>query len=110
MTYDLAVAGQWRIVVYDEVYDDDDDGDDVTVSQMKYYVGQRDKAHLWKCQPNNWLPRRVGIPIIIFIFIWNVQISVLIIFCQLRHSLYFPAVSFKSTINFTASQLLMIFV
>merc|ERR1712038_98493 len=25
---------------------------------MKYYVGQRDKAHLWKCQPNNWLPRR----------------------------------------------------
>jgi len=25
---------------------------------MKYYVGQRDAAHLWKCQPNNWLPRR----------------------------------------------------
>ena len=26
---------------------------------MKYYLGQRDAAHLWKCQPNNWLPRRV---------------------------------------------------
>jgi len=25
---------------------------------MKYYVGQRDKAHEWKCQPNNWLPRK----------------------------------------------------
>ena len=27
--------------------------------QMKYYVGQKDKPHLWKCQPNNWLPRKV---------------------------------------------------
>merc|ERR1719339_890355 len=25
---------------------------------MKYYVGQKDKPHLWKCQPNNWLPRK----------------------------------------------------
>ena len=31
----------------------------ITMLQMKYYVGQRDKADQWKCQPNNWLPRKV---------------------------------------------------
>ena len=31
----------------------------IIMLQMKYYVGQRDKAHEWKCQPNNWLPRKV---------------------------------------------------